>query len=159
MPAAPRPTQPAAAPAGEERRSWPALFVIVLVIAIPVSIVGGLHWLDSIAAWNEPEDIDPQWVPSNEVRATTRDGTLVKLHVAFDVRNRATRAAVEREVRELGLLLELSISSISTPELTAPDGISRLSAAMLSRVNDYLASQGVHPMRSVAIQDIWYTRP
>ena len=93
------------------------------------------------------------------MRATTRDGTLVKTRVAFDAGDASTQSAVQRRLREVTLLLELSIGSVSTPDLAAPRGIERLSRDMLKRVNAYLATAGVAPMKAVAIQDVWYTRP
>ena len=57
------------------------------------------------------------------------------------------------------LLLEISIAALSTAELAGSGGIERLSREMLRRVNEYLATEGVPPLRAVAIQDLWYTRP
>jgi len=155
-----RPARPAAPPAtSDTRRILLIVLAITLAIAIPVGIVGGIDWLDLPTAWSGAGRPLPKWVTSGEVRATTRDGTLVKLRVAFDVGNSSTRSAVERSLREIGLLLELSISALSTRDLASGDGVERLSKEMLRRVNDYLASQNVAPLRAVAIQDLWYTRP
>jgi hypothetical protein len=135
------------------------LLILALAIALPVGVLGSIHWLEAEGVWPKLRADAPKWVPSAEVRATTRDGTLVKLRVAFDAGDNTTKDIVERQLREMGLVLELSVSSLSTRELAARDGIARLSQDMLARTNDYLAAQGVAPLRSVAIQDLWYTRP
>lgn len=156
------PLKPAAAPRAprsDGRRILAILAVIAAVIAVPVGIVSGISWLDLQSGWSGAGRPLPKWVTSGEVRATTRDGTLVKLRVAFDAGSSSTRSAVQRRMRELGLLLELSIGAHSTPELAGAAGIARLSQDMLRRVNDYLGREGVEPVRSVAIQDLWYTRP
>jgi len=157
MPA--RPADPTAPPSNDTRRILLIVLAITLAIAIPVGIVGGIDWLDLPTAWSGAGRPLPKWVTSGEVRATTRDGTLVKLRVAFDVGNSSTRSTVERSLREIGLLLELSISALSTRDLASGDGVERLSKEMLRRVYDYLATQNVAPLRAVAIQDLWYTRP
>jgi flagellar basal body-associated protein FliL len=144
---------------GSGRRALWVLAVITLIIAVPVVITRGISWLDWAGTWSGAGRPQPKWVTSGEVRATTSDGTLVKLRVSFDVGSSDTKAAAERHLRELGLLLEVSIGAQSTPELAGEQGIQRLSRDMLERVNAYLATEGVEPIRRVAIQDLWYTRP
>ena len=141
------------------RRVLWVLLAIALIIAIPVGIAGGISWLDWAGSWSGAGRPQPKWVTAGEVRATTRDGTLVKVRVAFDVGSSSTRAAVERHLRDVGLLLEVSVGAQSTEDLTGAHGIERLSRDMLERVNAYLATEGVEPLKSVAIQDFWYTRP
>ncbi|HEX6706909.1 MAG TPA: flagellar basal body-associated FliL family protein [Albitalea sp.] len=143
----------------DTRRVLLIVCVIAALIGIPAGIVSGISWLDLSSSWSGAGRPLPKWVTSGEVRATTRDGTLVKVRVAMDVGNSSTKSAVQRRLREVGLLLEVSVGTQSTRELAGPDGITMLSAEMLRRVNDYLATEGVEPLRSVAIQDLWYTRP
>jgi hypothetical protein len=155
------PPRPNAAPRprSDIRRVAAVLAVIATLIAVPAGIVGGIDWLDLSSGWSGAGRPLPQWVTSGEVRATTRDGTLVKLRVAFDAGSSSTRSAVQRRMRDVGLLLEVSIGAHSTPELAGAPGITRLSQDMLRRVNDFLGSEGVAPVKSVAIQDFWFTRP
>ncbi|HJV62675.1 MAG TPA: flagellar basal body-associated FliL family protein [Albitalea sp.] len=153
-----RPPAPPSAP-NDTRRVALILLGIALAIVIPVSIVGGIDWLDLPSTWSGAGRPLPKWVTAGEVRATTRDGTLVKMRVAFDVGSSATKSLIENQLRDVALLLEVSVSAQSTRELAGPGGIDRLSKDMLQRVNGYLAEQGATPLRAVAIQDLWYTRP
>ena len=155
------PPRPNAAPRprSDGRRVAVVLAVIATLIAVPVGIVGGIDWLDLPTGWSGAGRPLPKWVTSGEVRATTRDGTLVKLRVSFDAGSSSTRSAVQRRMREIGLLLEVSIGAHSTPELTGAAGITRLSQDMLRRVNDYLGREGTAPVKAVAIQDFWFTQP
>ena len=99
----------------------------------------------------------PQWVTPGEVRATTRDGTLVRLRVALDAPDSSTRSALESRLQQVGLLLEVSVAALSRSDLAGAEGLARLAHEMLQRLNAYLASEGVAPLKSVAIQDLWYT--
>jgi flagellar basal body-associated protein FliL len=151
---------PAPAPRrGDTSRALLDVLVIAALIAVPMAIVAGINWLDLNDSWSGAGRPLPKWVTAGEVRATTRDGTLVKLRVALDVGDSSTRSAVERRLREVGLLLELSIAAQSSAELAGDQGIARLSRDMQRRIDDYLATEGVGPLKGVAIQDLWYTRP
>jgi flagellar basal body-associated protein FliL len=66
---------------------------------------------------------------------------------------------MEGRLRDVGLLLELSIAAQTTAELLGPRGLERLSRDIFRRVNAFLADQGADPLRHVAIQDFWYARP
>lgn len=152
-------SRPAPPRRNDLRRIAAILAVIAALIAVPAGIVGGIDWLDLSSGWSGAGRPLPKWVTSGELRATTRDGTLVKLRVAFDAGSSSTKSAVQRRMRELGLLMELSIGAHSAPELAGAQGLARLSQDMLRRVNDYLGREGVDPVKSVAIQDFWTTRP
>jgi hypothetical protein len=154
-----RSATPAARPRSDLRRIAAILAVIAALIAVPSAIVGGIGWLDLFSEWSGAGRPLPKWVTSGEVRATTRDGTLVKLRVAFDAGSNSTKSAIQRRMRELSLVLEVSIGAHSTPELAGAQGLTRLSQDILRRVNDYLGREGVDPVKSVAIQDFWTTRP
>lgn len=132
---------------------------IATAIAVPAGIAGGMQWLDLPALWSKGGRPTPQWLNVGQVRATTQDGTLVKVRVALDVGDSGTRRAVERRLREVLLLLEVSVNTQRTQDLAGAHGIERLSAEMQSRIDDYLASEGTGPLKSLAIQDLWYTRP
>lgn len=157
-PARPTPPRPTAV-RSDTRRALLVVGGIAAAIAVPAGIVGGVDWLDLPSSWTGASRPVPKWVTSGEVRATTRDGTLVKLRVAFDAGTESTKSAVQRRMREVALLIEVSIGALTTAELVGAAGIARLSADMLKRVNAYLAAQGTDPVRSLAIQDLWYTRP
>jgi len=151
--------QPPARTSSDTRRVILIVAAIATIVAVPTAIVGGIDWLDLSGSWVGSSRPQPKWLTSGEVKATTSDGTLVKLRVAFDVRDSGTKATVQTRMREVSLLLELSIGALTTAELVAADGIERLSHEMLHRVNDYLRAVGAAPLRAVAVQDLWYTRP
>jgi len=92
-------------------------------------------------------------------QTNTRDGTLVKVRVSLDAGTSSNRTAVQRNLYEVGLVLEVSVGARITPELIGSEGIERLSSDMLTRVNAYLDAKGIGRLNSVAIQDLWYTRP
>jgi flagellar basal body-associated protein FliL len=133
------------------------LYAIVILTALVGGMVGTaamISWVDAPRLSSQPP---PQWVMPSEVRATTQDGTLVKARVALDVASASNRHAVERRMQQVDLVLQLSIGGRSRRELIAPDGVARLADDMLQRLNAYLVAEGADPLRSVAIQDIWYT--
>ena len=125
------------------------------MLLIPIGIAAGARWLDLSAGRSAAGKVLPQWVDPGEVRATTRDGTLVKLRVALDAPD---KSGVERRLREVGLLLEVSVGARDRARLAGLDGIADLAGDMQSRVNQFLEASGVEPLRSVVIQDLWYTQ-
>jgi flagellar basal body-associated protein FliL len=143
--------------ADETRRVLLILLVIFLAIAVPAGIVGGINWLDLGTASRGGRPV-PRWMTSGEVRATTSDGTLVKVRVAFATGDASTKSAMSSQRREIGLLLQLSVAAQTTQQLAGQDGIEHLADDMLQRVNAYLAASGLRPVRDVAIQDLWYKR-
>jgi flagellar basal body-associated protein FliL len=157
MPKKPTSATRATPATSDTARSLYAVAVITALIGVLVGTAATVAWVERTGARSSASQPAPQWVTPSEVRATTRDGTIVKARVALDAVNASNRSAVERRMQQVGLVLELSIGSHSRHELVAPDGISRLAADMLQRLNDYLVAQGADPLRSVAIQDLWYT--
>jgi flagellar basal body-associated protein FliL len=142
--------------ADETRRVVLIVLVIFLAIAVPAGIVGGINWLDlGTASRGRPV---PRWMTSGEVHATTSDGTVVKVRVAFATGDASTKSAMSSQRREIGLLLQLSVAAQTTQQLAGQDGIEHLADDMLQRVNAYLAASGLQPVRDVAIQDLWYKR-
>jgi hypothetical protein len=141
------------------RRVVVIVATIAAIIIVPVGIVGGIDWLDLVGSWSGAGRPVTDWLTSGEVRATTQDGTLVKVRVSFDVPDSETKGTVQRNLRDVTALIELSVASLSTEELTSEGGIERLSKEMRRQVNGYLAKAGVRPLRRVAIQDLWYKRP
>ena len=129
--------------------------IILSMIGVLVGAAAIISWIESGAPSPLAKPV-PQWITPGEVRATTRDGTLVKARVALDAVNASSRSAVERRLQPVGLMLELSISSLNRDELAEPKGIPRLAHDMRQRINAYLVSEGVEPLRSVAIQDLLY---
>ncbi len=142
----------------DSRRALLIVLGIAAVIAVPAGIAGGMQWLDLPALWSKEGRPTPQWTSIGQVRATTQDGTLVKVRVALDAGNSDTRRAVERRLREVQLLLEVSVNTQRTQDLAGAHGIEQMSAEMRRRIDEYLATEGAGPLKSLLIQDLWYTR-
>jgi flagellar basal body-associated protein FliL len=133
--------------------------VIAGLVLMPVLISASVAWLDYRDTTLRNGRPLPHWVTPGEVRASTRDGTLVKLRVALDTADSSNKSAVESHLREINLLLEVSIGSHERNDLLEASGIVRLAEDMQQRVNAYLETENVPPLRSVVIQDLWYAQP
>ena len=88
------------------------------------------------------------------VRATTSDGTSVVARVAIDARSAGTRSALEQERQQVSLMLQNSVASHPHQAILGARGIQRLSSDMRDRLNEFLASRQVEPVRDVVIQDL-----
>jgi flagellar basal body-associated protein FliL len=140
------------------RRERIRLFVIAAsvsaFVAVPVGISVGMSWVD--LPWSDPVEsrAAPDWVPMPQVRATTIDGSVVKARVALDVEGSAARNAIQRRTQQVGLVLEVAVSSHTRDEIRSTRGIERLSVDMRDRLNAFLESEGPSVVRAVAIQDL-----
>jgi hypothetical protein len=142
----------AAAARSERRRAAVVAVVVVGVIAVPVAVSVVISWGD--VSW-PGRTSTPLWVALPQVRATTNDGVIVKARVAVDAPD--SSAAIQRRTQQVGLVLEGSIAAHTRGQLAGAPGIARLSGDMEGRLNGYLADQGVAPVRSLAIQDLYVT--
>lgn len=155
--ASPRPPAPLPLPAADEgsnnRRIYVVSAVIAALIALPVGVSVGMSWVD--LPWsNADSHATPDWVGLPPLRATTIDGAVVKARVALDVDSATARNAIQRRTQQVGLLLEVSVASRSKEQIRSPEGIAQLSQDMRKRLNDYLETEGVDVVKSVAIQDL-----
>ena len=98
--------------------------------------------------------VAPSWVQSETVRATTSDGTSVVARVAIDARSAGTRSALEQERQQVSLMLQNSVASHPHQAVLGARGIQRLSSDMRDRLNEFLASRQVEPVRDVIVQDL-----
>ncbi len=139
----------------EAPRTLLIVAVLTALVALPVGVSVGMSWVDM--PWAKPEraPVAPDWLPLPTVRATTADGTAVKARVALDVADGRAKSAVQQNVQQVGLVLEVSIAQQSRAQIGAPDGMKRLAQDMRDRLNTYLDADGqVPPVKSVAIQDL-----
>jgi hypothetical protein len=132
-----------------------ATTVISVALLVPLAIAAGAKWLDLSPERARDGKPVPRWIDPGEVRATTRDGTIVKLRVELDAPD---RSGVESRLSDVGLLLEVSIGALERSQLVGADGIAALANDMRVRINAFLEASGVAPLRSVVIQDLWYTQ-
>ncbi len=145
-----RPTKPA-------RNGWMVLLFIVLGTA-PVVLVMVLTWFDfeQLAPGEVPK---PVWVNLGAIRATTTDGVPVKTKVAIDAADTSAKVLMERQLNQVGLVLQTSLASKSREQLTGQQGLSVLSEDMLIRLNGYLGQQDIAPAKAVVIQDFLIGSP
>jgi flagellar basal body-associated protein FliL len=153
----PAPAHGAAVPASpsDTRRTLWIVAAVTALISVPVGVSVGMSWVDM--PWSEPtrSHVVPDWVTLPTVRATTSDGTVVKARVALDVPDGGAKSIIQRNVQQVGLLLEVSIAQQTRAQIGSPQGIPRLADDMRDRLNAYLESDEEDPLvKSVAIQDL-----
>ncbi len=139
----------------DNRRNLIGVAMLGALVALPLGISVGISWVD--LPWNEPTPAKaaPDWVSLPQVRATTVDGTVVKARVALDVQGSDAKAQIQRNVQQVGLLLEVSIAQQTRAQIGSPQGIPRLADDMRDRLNAYLGDDGEEAaVKSVAIQDL-----
>lgn len=145
----------AAASGADARRTLLVVAVVTALISVPVGVSVGMSWVDM--PWSEASRAQaaPDWVALPTVRATTSDGTVVKARVALDVPGSAAKATIQRNVQQVGLLLEVSIAQQTRAQIGSAQGIPRLAEDMRDRLNAYLEDDEDEPaVKSVAIQDL-----
>ncbi|MFT3953900.1 MAG: hypothetical protein QM722_05745 [Piscinibacter sp.] len=139
----------------DNRRNTIVVAILAALVALPVGVSVGMSWVD--LPWNEPPPAKamPDWVSLPQVRATTVDGTVVKARVALDVQDSDAKAQIQRNVQQVGLLLEVSIAQQTREQIGSPEGIPRLAEDMRDRLNAYLGDDSEDAaVKSVAIQDL-----
>ncbi len=138
----------------DARRLWLIGAGLAALLLVPLGIAASLAWVE--LPWNDaPSRAAPEWVALPQLRATTSDGTVVRARVALDVPGTMLKAQIQRNVQQVGLLLELSVAARTRAELGAPDGLRALSDDMRERLNAYLGvGEGERGVNAVAIQDL-----
>jgi flagellar basal body-associated protein FliL len=138
------------------RRAVVIVAALTAAVAVPVGVSVGMNWVDM--PWSEPARTQaaPDWLALPTVRATTSDSTVVKARVALDVADNAAKSAIQRNVQQVGLLLEVSIAQQTRAQIGSAQGIPRLAEDMRDRLNEYLDGDETEPppVKSVAIQDL-----
>lgn len=127
------------------------LAFVIALIGVPAAVALGISWVDGPAHGERPA---PSWVQSESVRATTSDGTSVQARVAIDAGNADTRSALEQERQQVSLMLQNSVASHSHQAVMGASGIRRLSGDMRDRLNEFLESRQIEPVRDVVVQDL-----
>jgi flagellar basal body-associated protein FliL len=148
---------PPARPKKPATSAWTVPFYILLG-ALPVVLVMALAWFDfdTLAPGEVPK---PAWVSPGTIRATTTDGVPVKTKVAIDAANTSAKLSMERQLNQVGLVLQNSLAAKSRQQLTGPQGIAGLSEDMLTQLNGYLGQQDIAPAKAVVIQDFLIGSP
>jgi len=142
-------------PGADTRRNLTVVAVVAALIALPVGVSVGMSWVDLPWSEAEPTRAAPDWVALPQVRATTIDGTVVKARVALDVPSSSAKSTIQRNLQQVGLVLEVSIAQQTREQIGSPQGIPRLADDMRDRLNAYLGGEEQEPpVKSVAIQDL-----
>jgi flagellar basal body-associated protein FliL len=136
---------------------WTVLLYIVLA-ASPVAVVLALAWFDfdTAAPGEAPK---PVWVSPGTIRATTTDGVPVRTKVAIDAADTSAKFLMERQLNQVGLVLQNTLASKSRLDLAGAQGMQRLSQDMLKTLNVYLRQKEIEPARTVVIQDLLIGSP
>jgi flagellar basal body-associated protein FliL len=66
---------------------------------------------------------------------------------------------MERQLNQVGLVLQNTLASKSRQQLTGPQGMAGLAGDMLSSLNDFLGQQSIAPAKEVVIQDFLLGSP
>ena len=144
-------------PATDTRRDLLVVGILAAIVGVPVGVVGGMRWVESASGLRDTPD-EPRWLTPDALRAMTQDGTLVKARVALEAGGDTNMAALRLRLREINQLLNMSVLSHRREQIEGAAGLARLSADMLARINRFLESEGVAPLRSVAITELVMTR-
>ncbi|MDZ7938102.1 MAG: hypothetical protein U5M53_07410 [Rhodoferax sp.] len=84
----------------------------ILLGAAPVVLVMALVWFDFDTS--SPGEVPkPTWVSPGTIRATTTDGVPVKTKVAIDAADSSAKLLMERQLNQVGLVLQNSKASQS----------------------------------------------
>ena len=129
------------------------LAFVIALIGVPAAVALGISWVDMAGPAHGGRPA-PSWVQSESVRATTSDGTSVQARVAIDAGNANTRSALEQERQQVSLMLQNSVASHPHQAVMGASGIRRLSGDMRDRLNEFLASRQIEPVRDVVVQDL-----
>ena len=157
MPATPRPSTKQ--PTDPSRRSFVLPIFLMGLAAVPVYIVTSGKWLGVHRAVPGDDRPLPQWVMPPELRSNTRDGGIVKVRVALDAATSSNKSTLQRNLREVMQVLEVAIGARNVDDLAGARGIRRLADDMLGKLNSHLDAKQIDRVASVAILDLWYTRP
>ena len=151
---------PSARPAsGHLRRTLAGLLFLGATIGGLYAVVGSGSWFDIPRAVPGDTRPLPQWVTPGEVRANTRDGSLVRVRVALDAAKSMNKSALQHRLTDISRLIAVSVGEHETDDLLGAQGLRRLAADMLARINAYLDAEDLTRLNSVAIQDLLISRP
>jgi flagellar basal body-associated protein FliL len=148
---------PSSAPKKPANSGWTVL-LYALLVATPVALVMALAWFD-FDTLSPSEAPKPMWVNPGTIRATTTDGTPVKTNVAIDAADTSAKLLMERQLNQVGLVLQNALASKSRQQLAGPEGLASMTADMLTQLNGYLGQQKIAPAKAVVVQDFLLGSP
>jgi hypothetical protein len=133
---------------------YAGLALAVLVgIGLPAAVALGVGD-ERGAAPGIGRGIPGSWVPAQQVRGTSRDGSMVQLRVAIDAPDARTRQFVGASREQVALVLQISLSEHDMAQATGAERVQQLSQGIQDRLNDYLQVWALPPVRDVVIEDM-----
>jgi len=83
----------------------------------------------------------------------------MKVRVSMDAGSWSNRQAMQHRLMPITELLQATAGMRKADDLVGSAGVEKLGHDLFASVNKYLASEGLKPIASLAVQDLWYTRP
>jgi flagellar basal body-associated protein FliL len=140
-------------------RGFVVLLFVAALVGVPLLVVYGSSWFGIERAVPGDDRPLPQWFTPGELRSTTRDGAIMKVRVSMDAGSWSNRQAMQHRLMPITELLQATAGMRKADDLVGSAGVEKLGHDLFASVNKYLASEGLKPIASLAVQDLWYTRP
>ncbi len=137
--------------------AWAAGTLLLLVGLISGAALA-TTWRAEPSAWVNPRST-PHWLPAESVRATSRDGDIVRARVALDAPDPDTRAWIRSHAGQLELLLQVGVSQFQDDGVGGAQRVQRLGTDIRTHVNTFLSAHHVPPVRDVMIEDLMIRTP
>jgi flagellar basal body-associated protein FliL len=127
-----------------------------LALALPAVVVA----LAVLIAqrWSPPSDghasgaaMVPCWVMLGPINAVTGDGSTLRLRVALDTCDGASRDAIDACRTDLEAIVRVVVARHARVELERAEGIERLRVVLARRLGEHLQGVGASAVRSLAI--------
>ncbi len=136
-----------------------AVVAVVVLVGLPAALATGARWVDGSDSTSGGEQAAPSWVSTEPVRATTGSGEVIKARVALDAPAAETRSLIQGQPQQVALLLQISVAEHDPAGAEGSERVQQLAAHIETRLNAYLASHKVPPVREAVIQDFVISRP
>lgn len=140
-------------------RAFVVLLFVAALVGVPLLLLYGSSWFGIERAVPGDDRPLPQWFTPAELRSTTRDGAIMKVRVSMDAGSWSNRQALQHRLVPITELLQATAGMRKADDLAGSAGIEKLRKDLFTGVNKYLEAEGVKPILSMAVQDLWYTRP
>lgn len=132
---------------------------VVVLVGLPAALATGARWVDWADSTSGTEQAPPSWVTAEPVRATSSSGEVIKARVALDAPAPETRSLIQSQPQQVALLLQISVAEHDPGDAEGSERVQQLAAHIETRVNAYLVSHKVPPVREAVIQDLVITKP
>jgi flagellar basal body-associated protein FliL len=158
-PPPPKPAASAGRPASDRYLPGIVFVAVLVLIGLPAALATGASWVDWSDKPTAEQAATPHWLPTETVRATSGDGEVIKAKVALDVPDSDTRSWIKSRPQQVALVMQIAVAEHEHGNTEGSARVQRLSADLHERLNDYLESHQVPPVRDLIIQDLVITKP